>query len=180
MIQVNTDTYIEVDEADEYVGKYYLDTDAKSTAWNGLNESQKEVVLRNAAMAIDSIVFPGRKKDLEQEMEFPRCYKNGYYFPLSWYETYTLEGGSWHCQIDVPLKIRNAQIEEALEIASASVDSENYQVFNGNLKSFSITGLSETYNLNTSGAVASVKNALRSSRAQRWVGKYVGGGFNVN
>lgn len=179
MIEVNVDSYVTVQEADEYVGKYYMSTDDKSVAWIAMDEGQKEVALRNGAMAIDSVVYPGRKKDSEQVMEFPRCYKNGYYFPLSWYETYTIETGSWHCMVDVPDKIKHSQVEEALEIVSRSADSNNYDAYNGSVKSFSTVGLSESYNVNMAG-INGVKNALRSSRAQRWVNKYAGGGFDVN
>ena len=180
MIEINVDTYATLEEADEYVGKYYLETDEKSIGWGKLSEAQKETALRNGAMAIDSVVYPGKKKDSEQEMEFPRCYKNGYYFPLSWYETYTKEGGMWHCMAEVPEKIKYAQVEEALEIVCRTGDSDSYDAYNGRLNSFSIGGLAENYDVNTSGAVSGVKNALRSSRAQRWMSKYAGGGFDVN
>ena len=179
MLEINIDTYVSVEEADEYAGKYYLETDEKSVAWGKISEVQKEIALRNAAMAIDSVIYPGRKKSSSQEMEFPRCYKNGYYFPLSWYETYTKESGSWHCMVDVPEKVKHAQVEEALEIVSRSADSDNFDAYNGSVKSYSVPGLSETYNVDMSG-INGVKNALRSSRAQRWIGKYAGGGFNVN
>ena len=179
MIEINVDTYITVNEADEYVGKYYLSTDEKHAAWMGLTEGQKETALLNGAAAIDSIVYPGRKKDSNQAMEFPRCYKNGYYFPLNWYETYTKEGSLWHCMSDVPEKIKHAQAEEALEIVSRSADSDRYEAYNGGVKSFAVSGLKEQYNIDLTG-INGVKNALRSSRAQRWMAKYTGGGFNVN
>lgn len=179
MIEVNVDTYVTVEEADEYVGKYYLATDDKNLAWTALTIEQKEVALRNSAMAIDSIIYPGRKKSSDQEMEFPRCYKNGYYFPLNWYETYTKEGGSWHCMVDVPDKVKFAQVEESLELVCRSADSDNYDAVNGAVKSYSTTGLKEEYAVDMVG-INGVKNALRSSRARRWVGKYAGGGFDVN
>jgi len=180
MIEVNIDTYVNVAEADEYVGKYYLSTDDKNTSWAALTEAQKETALRNSAMAIDSVVYPGRKKDSDQEMEFPRCYKNGYYFPLSWYETYTKEGGTWHCMAEVPEKIKHAQVEEALEMICRTKESDDFEAFNGTLKSFSLGDFTENYSLNYGESVSSVKNALRSKRAQRWMSRYAGGSFNVN
>ena len=179
MIEVNVDTYATVAEADEYAGKYYISGDEKRTAWEALSEGDKEAVLRNAAEAIDSIVYPGRKKSIDQPMEFPRCYKNGYYFPLSWYETYTVERGSWHCMIEIPEKIKQAQIEEAMEMVHRTADSDNFDAYNSSLQAFEITGLKESYNAPADGAHG-VKAALRSSRAQRWMSKYAGGGFHVN
>jgi len=180
MIEVNIDTYVTAAEADEYVGKHYLDTDEKSVAWLALTEAQKETALRKSAMAIDSVIYPGRKRDSEQEMEFPRCYKNGYYFPLSWYETYTKEGGAWHCMAEVPEKIKHAQVEEALELACPTGDSADYEAFNGNLRSFTLGNLSEDYGAGYGSSVNTVKACLRSKRAQRWMGRYAGGSFDVN
>ena len=180
MIEINIDTYVNVAEADEYVRKYYLETDEKNAAWAEMTEAQKETALRKAAMAIDSVIYPGRKKDSDQEMEFPRCYKNGYYFPLSWYETYTKEGGAWHCMAEVPEKIKHAQVEEALEMACPTGDSQDFEAFNGSVRSFSIGGLKENYGAGYGASVNTVKTALRSKRAQRWMSRYAGGGFDVN
>ncbi|MEX1376504.1 MAG: DnaT-like ssDNA-binding protein [Eubacteriales bacterium] len=179
MIEVNVETYVSVAEADEYAGKYYMAADEKRKAWEGLAEADKETALRNAAMAIDGIIYPGRKKSIDQAMEFPRCYKNGYYFPLSWYETYTVEKGSWHCMIEIPEKIKHAQIEEAMELVHRTADSDNFDAYNSSLQSFEIAGLKERYNASADGAHG-VKASLRSSRAQRWMSKYIGGGFHVN
>ena len=61
-----------------------------------------------------------------------------------------------------------------------SGDSADFEAFNGNLRSFTLGNLSEDYGAGYGSSVNNVKTCLRSKRAQRWMGRYAGGGFDVN
>ena len=180
MLTVGLDSYVTVEEADAYVSSHFMSADGQRTAWENLSEADKEVALRNALQAMERIALQGRKKDSEQSLSFPRCYKNGYYYPLEWYEVTLYEDFMWHCQVDVPEDIKCAQIHEAVEIASPSKDTNDYDSLNGAVQSVSVTGMSESYKTAPIGLSATPETELRSKKAQKFIKVYTGGGYNVN
>lgn len=178
-ITVGTDTYVTVAEADTYIAEHYMSTDFQRIEWETLDDVNKEIVLRNATPSIGNIKLNGRKKDSDQVLSFPRCYKNAYYLPISWYETKDIDGYSMHCEVDVPDNIKYAQVAEAIELCKATKDSSDYMALNGAVKSYSITGLSETYKDIPNGASGTPSTELRSKKAQKLLQDYVGGGYHV-
>lgn len=63
--------YATIEEANEYYLGVY------GSKWNCLSELDKETLLENATKDIDSFEYSGRKKDDEQENEFPRIFCDG-------------------------------------------------------------------------------------------------------
>lgn len=63
--------YATIEEANEYYLGIY------NTKWNCLSDLDKETLLENATRDIDSYEYSGRKKDEEQENEFPRVFCDG-------------------------------------------------------------------------------------------------------
>jgi len=177
-ITVGTDTYITVAEADAYLAEHYVSTDARLTAWDALSDADKEIYLRNATRSIDSVKYSGRPKDREQALKFPRCYSDdtAYYadpdYPYVDWEWYHGE----YCQADVPDAVKDAQAEEALELASPSRDTTLYNRRLDGVKSRSIGHFSESYGNNYSGGV---KLNVRSTRAQQLMAAFIGGSFRV-
>ncbi|MCK5017363.1 MAG: hypothetical protein KAS32_09880 [Candidatus Peribacteraceae bacterium] len=172
-ITVGTDTYISVADADTYVGLNYLATEAKSIAWNALDTAGKEVVLRRATSSIEAISVPGYKYDPDQTLNFPRedtaltpHRRNNY---LYYY------GGAG----EVPQAVKDAEVEEALESASPSTDSKQFDAANSVLKSFRISKKSETYKDTAASKHAGTAKFLKSIKAQTLMSRYVAGSFLV-
>lgn len=187
-ITVGIDTYVTVSEADEYISKFYVSTDERRIEWEALTEADKEVYLRQALSRIENLRFQGRKcNGNEQILSFPRSstplyperrnFKNEYDYGFGFsYESSLL--GYYDCD-DVPQDIKNAQILEAFELAVPSDDTSDHEDYNGVLKSFSITGLSETYNISSSGDNSSIKTLIINKQAQQLLAKYVNGGYRI-
>ena len=76
----------------------------------------------------------------------------------------------------MPQAIKAAQIEEALEMVSPTVATENKDIRNNPVQSYSIGHLSETFE---TASVGSLQSALASVRAQALIRPYTGGGYEV-
>lgn len=68
MLEVGTDTYITIAEADRLLAANVAD----ATAWMDLNNEKKEQQLRNAVYRIDTLPYASYKMSLHQPMQFPR------------------------------------------------------------------------------------------------------------
>ena len=172
-ITVGTDTYVTEAEADTYVSENYLSTEAKLIAWEALSTANKEIILRRSTSSIEAIPIPGTKYDFNQDLSFPREVINP--IPLRRNEYWYYYGGAG----TVPQAVKDAQIEEALEIASPSRDSKAFEAANSGLKSFRISKVSETYKDNSASKNAGTAAYLKSVKAQQLISRYVAGSFSV-
>jgi hypothetical protein len=159
MLTIGVDSYITVEQADEYVDKFFVSSDKQRTDWDSLSEADKTVHLSCACSAIESVAFIGVKLIEDQTLSFPRCYP-----------TYNDE--------QTPEVVKQAQAFEALELCSPSQDSSVYKSRVGNKKSFHVTGLSETMAA-TNCSKTGVLGAIISSHAIRLLSEYAGGGYDV-
>lgn len=174
MITVGVDTYVTTAEADDYITKYYLSTDDQRTVWDTAGEGDKEIILRRACAAIDSLVYRGVKLAYPQALAFPR------YFGAS----YAMIGGVLYAaELDlypelrqVPEAIKHAQIEEALELMSPGAATEHRDAVTGPVESYTIGHLSETYRTAAAGSLDAV---ITSGKAKEMLRPYVGGGYGV-
>jgi hypothetical protein len=71
-LQVGVDSYVTVEEADEFISKTYISTDAYRAKWSTLSTEDKEALLRASTLAIDQLAFTGTKRDWGQKLSFPR------------------------------------------------------------------------------------------------------------
>ena len=176
--------YVTLTEANEYITLMYVSTDERRIEWESLIDADKEVYLRQALAKIETLRFTGRKcGGNEQVLSFPRRKKRLYperrnYNRDKYCTEYDLLEYNYECE-EVPNDIKQAQILEAFEIAVPSEDSDDFDNYNGNLMSFSITGLSETYKTASNGDTSSIKTTIISKQAQRLLSKYIGGGYRV-
>lgn len=69
---VNVDTYITIQEMNEYVSKYYPASDPLRVQWEAMSEADQEVYLRNAFIQINSLPYTGKPKTSKQTLPFPR------------------------------------------------------------------------------------------------------------
>lgn len=173
-LTVGIDTYVTVSEADDLVNRRFISSDAQRVAWSQLSADDKEIVLRNAAGAVDSVAYTGIKRSSNQALAFPRCFKSRFADHVAWYETKNIIDGIWHCQSDAPQEVKDAQVFEAVELASPGPDTERFNTYNGVVTSSSVVGLSESYVVAAPSSIAGLANALRSRRAHQLLGRYVG------
>lgn len=181
-ITVGTDTYVSVADASAYLALHYISTDAQLIAWTALGDTDKEIYLRNATLAIDRLRFPGFKSVTDQDLAFPRdaipavplrrearpWYYD--YFSLDWWTTST-----------VPDEVKFAQIEEALELTSPGSATGIKNRTQDGIQSFREGDYQET---RTSGGGASsipllVRQTLNSIKAQEFISVYTGGSFRI-
>ena len=64
----NAESYISVADADAYITKWH----GSMTAWDGLDESGKQIALRKATRYIDSFSYMGARTFASQALSWPR------------------------------------------------------------------------------------------------------------
>lgn len=72
MLIVGEDSYVTLEEAEQIIQGSSLSTDAAYQKWQSLEDSDKEVLLRNSCRDINALKFDGRRKCFGQKLEFPR------------------------------------------------------------------------------------------------------------
>lgn len=153
--------YMNVQEADAYVKSHYLSTDTLRTSWEALSEADKEVLLTVSTASINSMIWPGRKAQANQENAFPR-YPN----------------------TEVPNAVLAACIENALSLTDETTQEEAsiYQrMWAYGLSSYKIGNFSETIvqGGGNSGATLLAQSGITSSKAQALLKPLMGGGFAI-
>ena len=164
---VGTDTYISLDDAQEYLSENYISTDEKLIAWNALSDMDKEILLRKALKTIEAQPYAGFKACSTQTLEFPRAIYT--MIPYDVYEPSGIWPDNWYVQSEVPSTVKYAQCEIAFETASGT--SNRVKLQRQGVKSFSLGNLSETY----SGA----SNSIVSHEAKELLKPYIGGGYRI-
>lgn len=172
-LTMGVDTYVTIEESDVYIAEHYLSTDEQRKAWEAAGDD-KEIALRRACAALDSLTFRGVKFVFSQPLAFPRYFGENYAM---------IDGALYAPEVDrypelreVPQAIKAAQIEEALEMVSPTVATENKDIRNNPVQSYSIGHLSETFE---TASVGSLQSVLASVRAQALIRPYTGGGYEV-
>ena len=118
-IIIGANSYITVQEADDYITEHYFDTDEVTEKWFLLDEEEKEIVLKRASRSMNLWPFTGVKSSYNQTLAFPR------------YPSKT-----------VPEEVKFAQVEEALFLFS----NDPYNEYRARgVQRYSIGKLSETF-----------------------------------
>lgn len=172
-LTVGTDTYISLADALTYLESVYISTDAQLVAWKAIStDGDREIHLRNACYVIERIKFPGVKYDPDQALAFPR--DRILPFPARrdpiFEEVKEVEGV-------VPDSVKYAQVEEALEMASPSGDTTQFEALTGHVQSYGIGKFRET--LRSRSGSGSPNTMLRSKKAQEYLSLSAGGSFRV-
>lgn len=153
MLRVGIDSYVSLEDAEEYILNHVEDKEK----WNTLTDMQKEVFLIKATQNIGKLTYGGKKVNAEQRLEFPRKYSGHYY------GGYLIE--------EVPYEVKNAEIEEALWLAN--VGSERVKMQKEGVKSFSIGDISETCAKDT------ISDNAISVNAMELIGKFLIGNVAI-
>ena len=151
--------YVDLAYADSYVAAHFLSTDELRMTWEGLDEMDKEVLLRRSFESLEGLPFSGTKTDPKQPNAFPRC-------P---YE-------------EVPEAIKNAQVENAVSLSdsAASEDAAFYEkLWQYGVESYSIGNLSEKTSQGTWGRNATTTAGLVSAKAVQMLQPFVSGGYCI-
>lgn len=174
MITVGTDTYVTVSDANAYLSQKYLSSDERLVQWNALSESDKEVYLRNACDAINSVKYRGVTYVALQKLAFPRYFGEQYAMA---YRTLIAPLAYLYPELeDVPNEVVAAQCEEALEIACPSEDTATHEAVNGAVSHYSIGHLSETFKNVGDG---SLEANVRSNKARKLLEQYAEGSYDI-
>lgn len=161
---IGVDSYVTSVEADAYVQSHYLSTDAQLTEWTSASDSNKEVLLRRAALYIDALPLQGVKADVEQTMSFPRI--------TNLLNTSTA----------IPEEVKSAQVEQALYFLGSATSkisaTSRAEMRRQGVKSFSLGDLSETYETAT---LSDSYSAVNECPKQTLVlmAKWITGGFRI-
>lgn len=71
-LTVGVDTYITIQEMNDYVSKYYPSSDPLRVQWESMDEADQEVYLRKSFVQINSLPYTGKPKTSKQTLPFPR------------------------------------------------------------------------------------------------------------
>jgi len=103
MLEVGTNTYVTIEDADDYVETNYSEYDDLAAIWSILTDREKERYLKASLGQIEALVIPGRPVDRFQPLQFPRygVFKSG----------------------TIPQEVKDAQVENALGILNSEIKS---------------------------------------------------------
>jgi len=162
VLTLGDDTYITVEQADEYVEMEYPDPDPAGAAWRALSVGEKEYALRKACFRLDALPFTGRASTSSQKLMWPR------------------DGDT-----SVPLAIPAAQMEIALLRFKPNTDTDTgsqdaalrRQLQAQGVKSFSIGDLSESYVAGES--LQTQHTFLADEKIAALLSRYLSGGYQT-
>jgi len=77
MLTLGVDSYVTLAEADSYVENNYMSTSNEMETWSGLQDSDKEVVLRQSCLSLNNLKYTGSKQRNGQKLAFPRMQRYG-------------------------------------------------------------------------------------------------------
>jgi len=173
-LNIGEDSYAAVGQADAYIAGRYPEGDARRAAWEAMNEADKEARLRRACARMERLCFRGTAFRAGQALAFPRYF--GRSCAMIGEELYAPEAERYPFLKKVPEEVVHAQIEEALEIAAPSQDSEVYEAMNGAVESYSIGGLSERFR---SAGPGSPETEIASHAARALLRRYTEGAYEI-
>jgi len=130
VIEVGTNCYINIDDADEYFAlKYGAD------AWDALTDENKDKLLISATRKIDRLPLRGTKRIYTQDLAFPRY--------LSAYIDYDLMASLLYTDT-IPTEVAQATCEEAFAMLNTE-STKRKELQRQGVKAFSLGKLSETF-----------------------------------
>lgn len=157
-MQIGTDTYVTIPEAESYIAAHYISTHPCRLRWDELIDDDKETLLKEACAEIELLQLQGRKAETTQPMAFPRR-------PFQ-------DVG----ETGAPDKIKYAQIELALWLSDTAAQadiSQRAKLQSMGVESFSLGDLSESYK---SGA-GEKPAPLLCPKARMYLNPYLTGGY---
>ena len=157
-LRVGTDSYVTLEEANDYVKSYYLSNSAEYISWfnSEVSDDDRRAALRQSALSLNNLKYTGRKKLRGQSLAFPRVKPNyggcgviNTLFISQTHDNSLVDSGSGG---DTGLEVaRYAQIENAIAYISMNkslvVKTRERRI--SGLSSKKAGSVSETYNTAT-------------------------------
>ncbi len=162
MLSIGTDTYINVEWADKYIGDHFLPDSTERKRWEELDLEEKEVFLRIACAELERLPWQGAAIKKDQLLAFPR-------------EPFQLTTAT-----EAPSKIKNAQAELALWLSDKQAQTDaaqREQLKLEGVQSISLGSLSMAFA--DSGNIGDSLSALTCPQARRLVIPYIRGGYDT-
>lgn len=113
MLKQGENTYVTLEESDEYINAYYVKYAPLRVFWSVLDDDEKESYLRNSLTEIEALPFVGSKYRVSQKLAFPRIKQSGgsgFAYPYG-----AFYGGSSDYGV-TPEEVKGAQVENALSL----------------------------------------------------------------
>lgn len=151
--------YVDLAYADNYVNTHFLSTDELRETWEGLDDIDKEILLRRSFESLENLPFSGKKFDPKQPHAFPR----------------------YPCE-EVPEAIKNAQVENAVSLSDSATsgDAAFYEkLWQYGVESYSIGNLSERTSQGTWGRNITATSGLASAKATQMLQPFISGGYCI-
>lgn len=167
-LTVGKDSYVSLEEANQYIADHYASTDSSRVQWEALSPEDQMVYLRKAAATIESLPLVGRKADVNQVMQFPRYI-----------------GGCSSSSAEIPQEVKSSQCEQALYFLGFAADPSlattravRADLQKQGVSSYTIGDLSETFGGGTLGGYLYTTSEM-SNASLTLMSKWLGGGFRV-
>lgn len=71
-IKIGINSYVTLEEANEYLDNNYISTSLERNKWNSLTDDDKEIYLIDSAKSLNGLKYKGRKQLDGQYLAFPR------------------------------------------------------------------------------------------------------------
>lgn len=162
MITVGVDSYITLEYAESYMATA---SEEVRTAWESLDDTAKEAILKKSAAQIDNIIYTGQRKYVGQTMAFPR--------------TKGVQIESSDLTVGIPENVRIAQIENAmflLDTKSSNQLAKARQRARAGITKFELADWKETYG-GTTYSVYDETNKLANEQVLVYLNRYRNGSF---
>lgn len=159
-LELGIDTYITIQEMNEYVSKYYPSSDPLRIQWESMAEDDQEVYLRRAFIQINSLPFTGKPKTTKQTLPFPR------YGNFTAADLLNVKNAQAEQAIAITDTLALQEVEERIRLRRAGV--VQYRI--GDLQEKFQSGLPVDSNANFFGL---------SQKAYNYLAKWLKGGYQV-
>lgn len=153
-LEVGTNSYASVAEADAYFFSGYFGAEA----WEDAGSDEKEAALETATRRIDRLTLRGTKAESDQELEFPRSYS-------VWVEGEP----STTTDSDILPNVKRACFEEALAVLQGKTISKRTLLQKQGVTSYRVGSAAETY------AGSGAAQTLASPEAHDYLKNYIAG-----
>lgn len=150
-LDIGTNSYIDIVYADDYMINNYMSIDMELKKWDSLIDSDKEILLKRATVALDKIRWSGIKSNFENKLQFPRVVgiENGCYW-----------------DVGIPKEIKDACVEYAVSFLGCDMRRD---LQSKGVSSVKIGSTNESYDLDKFNEIPDKVRSL--------IGKYIVNSF---
>ena len=159
MLIVNENSYVSLEEANDYVNSHYVSDDEYRVKWGSLSDEDKKIWLIRSTQALDNLKYVGRPKG-NQRLQFPRVVSYGMYgyvpvlFVSQYYDNGLISGNGPLGDENGMQAIKKATIENAIAGANLNTLVQSTRVANiQGLTAMKAGNVSKSYNRNNKATV---------------------------